>query len=200
MDKRAIIFDFFGVICSEIAPFWLARHFSASEAASVKSSIVHRADLGEISEEQMFEELSMLTRVPPRKIESEWFSYVLIDAGMLDLVRLLRHEVALGLLTNAPSRFVRRILNQQGLEDLFESVVVSSEVGCTKPEPPIYEAMLRALDVESRDALMIDDNPANVEGAVAVGMRGLLFESVQQSRAAIRQWLDGSTEHDHAEW
>jgi len=31
--------DFFGVICSEVAPVWLARHFPAAEAEVIKTTI-----------------------------------------------------------------------------------------------------------------------------------------------------------------
>jgi FMN phosphatase YigB (HAD superfamily) len=108
---KALIFDFFGVVCSEVAPFWLALHLSPSEAANAKSTIVHKADLGEASQEEMFLALSQLTDVPPKQIEREWWSYVRIDMELVTLIDSLRKKYRVALLTNSPSQFVREIRN-----------------------------------------------------------------------------------------
>lgn len=185
MSYKALIFDFFGVVCSEVAPFWLARHLSQSEAAEIKASVVHAADLGEVSQEEMFSALSEITQVPADQIEKEWLSYVRIDTEVVDFIATLRPKYRLGLLTNSPSLFVRGILERHRLGDLFETIIVSSENHCAKPDPAIYEKMLASLNVRASDTLMIDDNPANVAAAIGVGMEGIVFQSCSQLRSAI---------------
>jgi hypothetical protein len=44
-----LIFDFFGVACSEVAPYWLAKYLPAAEAVTVKATIVGAADRGALS-------------------------------------------------------------------------------------------------------------------------------------------------------
>ena len=185
MTYNALVFDFFGVICSEVAPFWLSRHFSEADAISVKAKIIHAADRGEISQDALFEGLSKLTNVPLHLIEDEWLAYVRIDQRLVAFVKELRSEYKLCLLTNATSPFFRKIAARYGIEQLFETIVVSSEIGLAKPEQAIYRLALERLSVAPQQTLMIDDNPMNVEAAIGVGMNALLYRSFEQLRAAL---------------
>ncbi len=185
MAITGIVFDFFGVICSEVAPTWLARHLPEAEAAKVKARFVGAADRGVLSQAALFDELARLTGVPGGSIEAEWCECAQIDERVVRIVQDVANHHPTGLLTNAPSPFVRRLLAENHLESLFDVIIVSSEHGCAKPERQIYEIMLAQLKVAASDVLLIDDNPRNVEGAVAVGMRGLMFVSYEDLKARL---------------
>jgi HAD superfamily hydrolase (TIGR01509 family) len=185
MKHKCLVFDFFGVISSEVAPIWLAKYLSASQAAAVKATIVQAADRGTLSQDELFSSLAELAGVPPTLVEREWQAYVHIDPRMVDLVRAFASQCKRGLITNAPSPFVRAVLDRYALAGLFDAIIVSSEVGLAKPDREIYERLLALLSVEPADALMIDDNVDNVAGAIAAGMDGLLFRSYEQLRAAL---------------
>jgi len=185
MSYDAIVFDLFGVVCSEIAPYWLADYLSSAEALRVKKEVIGAADTGEISQPALFERLSRLTGVPADQVEAQWWAYVQIDTKVVALIRTLRARFKIGLLTNSPSPFCRRILAEHELAGLFDAVVVSSEHRVAKPDRKIYEVVLSELGVQPAEALMIDDNPANVGGAIAAGMRGLLFHSYEELQRAV---------------
>lgn len=185
MKYKCLVFDFFGVISSEVAPIWLAKYLSASQAAAVKATIVQAADRGTLSQDELFSSLAELAGVPPALVEREWQAYVHIDPRMVDLVRAFASQCKRGLITNAPSPFVRAMLDRYALAGLFDAIIVSSEVGLAKPDREIYERLLALLSVEPADALMIDDNADNIAGAIAAGMGGLLFRSYEQLRAAL---------------
>ncbi|MFL9828725.1 HAD family hydrolase, partial [Rhodoplanes sp. SY1] len=108
-----------------------------------------------------------------------------VDEDVVPLVHQLRSSCKLGLLTNAPSPFVRGILRSHELEKLFDAVVVSSEIGCAKPDAQAFRAILAALCVEPHQAVMIDDNPRNVAAAEGIGMDGLLFRSAGELEQAL---------------
>lgn len=185
MTCKTIIFDFFGVICSEVAPFWLTKYLSPSQAVTVKSTVVKAADRGELSQDDLFSALADITSIHPSRIEEEWLSYAVIDEEVVSLVRELKSKYQIGLLTNSPSPFVRGILERHHLNDLFESIVVSSENGCAKPDRAIYDLMLSRLSAKAAETIMIDDNPENISGAISAGIGGVLFRSSSQLRAAI---------------
>jgi len=185
MQYQAVVFDFFGVVCSEVAPFWLRRHFAEGDAGHLKASLVRAADAGMISQAQMFTQLSSMTGVSASKIESEWFDLAHVDRKTVALCKRLKARVKLGLLTNSPADFVRGLLARDRLDVIFDSVVVSSEVHCTKPDPRTYSLILEKLMVEAQDALMIDDNSDNVHGAVQVGMKGILFHSAEELEVTL---------------
>jgi putative hydrolase of the HAD superfamily len=65
-------------------------------------------------------------------------------------------------------------------DDAFDFIVISAEVGLLKPDPRIYELALRGAGATPAAALLVDDLPANVEGAMAAGMVAILFEDTDQ--------------------
>ena len=56
---------------------------------------------------------------------------------------------------------------------IFDTVVVSGAVGMRKPEPEIYRFAAGLIGVPLEQCVMVDDSPANIEGALAAGMVGL---------------------------
>jgi putative hydrolase of the HAD superfamily len=61
------------------------------------------------------------------------------------------------------------------LEDLFDAVVDSCEVGFRKPDPRIYRLALERLGgVAPEEAVLLDDFEVNVTGARALGMHAIL--------------------------
>lgn len=64
------------------------------------------------------------------------------------------------------------------LDELFDVVVDSSQVGMRKPNPAIYEHALALLgDVPAAQAVFLDDAEGNVSGAVRAGLHGILVDS-----------------------
>jgi epoxide hydrolase-like predicted phosphatase len=80
-----------------------------------------------------------------------------------------------GLVTNNALEIRERWRAVLPLDELFDVVVDSSEVGMRKPAPGIYELALERLEGATAErTLFLDDLPANVRGAEDVGMRGIL--------------------------
>ena len=107
------------------------------------------------------------------------------NAEMLELVEEQRAAgVRLALLSNAPhvqADAFERVAWTAG----FERVFVSARLGMVKPDPAIFEHVLAELDAHPHDVTFVDDRPANIESAAAVGIRSLLFTGVAQLRAAL---------------
>ena len=63
------------------------------------------------------------------------------------------------------------------VEELFEVIVDSSEVGMRKPNPAIFHHALELLGGVTPDqAVFLDDAPGNVEGARRAGLMGILVD------------------------
>jgi putative hydrolase of the HAD superfamily len=66
-----------------------------------------------------------------------------------------------------------------GLREYFDVALSSCYLGLRKPDAAIYN---RALDILGRPAervLFIDDRAENVEGAVSVGIKGIVFKGAE---------------------
>lgn len=77
---------------------------------------------------------------------------------------------------------LERSLADHGLLPFIDVLVISSEIGLTKPHPAIFEAALNALRVSPAEAVFVGDTPlADVKGAKDVGMRAVLTHQFRQA-------------------
>ncbi len=184
MQYKALVFDFFGVVCSEISPFWFAEHLP-DRAKELKHQYLRPADQGEVSQEELFNQLAMLSNLPAEEIEQDWNARAVFNTELVSFIRELKGEYKLGLLSNSMAPLFHTLAEKVNVADLFEQVAVSSEIGHAKPEPEAFQAILAKLSVLPEEALMIDDNQVNLDGAREIGMPGFLFTSVSGLKAAL---------------
>ncbi len=57
----------------------------------------------------------------------------------------------------------------------FEGIVISGDVGATKPDPRIFEHLLRTFGIEASEAVFVDDSAANVAAARRLGFQAVRF-------------------------
>ncbi|MBS2036787.1 pyrimidine 5'-nucleotidase [bacterium] len=92
--------------------------------------------------------------------------------GVIDLLRSLRGRVRLGIITNGFGELQQVRLRRCGLEDYFELVVVSEQVGFAKPHPEIFRHALRQMGGPSPErVLMVGDNlDTDIRGGLEAGL------------------------------
>lgn len=91
---------------------------------------------------------------------------------LVHFIRELRSRgFRIGLLTNNVAAFGDHWKATIPLDELFDSVVDSSDVGLRKPDPAIYYLMCEQLGADPRECVFIDDNRDNVAAADSLGMR-----------------------------
>jgi HAD superfamily hydrolase (TIGR01662 family) len=95
----------------------------------------------------------------------------------LDTLRWLQERgYRLGSVTNrgyGGPRFQQE-MRDLGLAALFETVVLSCDVGYMKPHPRIYEAALERMGIRAEETAMVGDNMrADIEGSKALGMTAI---------------------------
>ena len=184
-DYHALVFDFFGVISSEVAPFWFEKYFPKEEAKNLKEKYIVPADLGKVSDTELFVSLGELVRKTPEEVSGEFQSFIKLNTDVVALMEGLKPLYKLGLCSNSIPNFVRPILASHTLAHLFDAVVISSECGMKKPDERIYALVLEKLSVRAEDVVFIDDNPAHVEGAERMGMKAILFTGFQELNSAL---------------
>ncbi len=67
----------------------------------------------------------------------------------------------------------------------FDVLVWSYQLKVAKPAPAIYRVALERLGTRPEETLFIDDKSENVDTAVAMGMQGLIFSTVEKLRSDI---------------
>lgn len=97
---------------------------------------------------------------------------VLYPHAQMTLLELAKRGIKLGVVSDAPRLQVWLRLCALGLQHVFDAVVTFDDTGERKPAPAPFREVLRRLDVEPANALMIGDwAERDVVGAKSLGMR-----------------------------
>jgi epoxide hydrolase-like predicted phosphatase len=95
------------------------------------------------------------------------------DEAMLDAVRAAgRAGIRTGLISNSWGAGLS--YDKSLLDELFDAVVISGDVGMHKPEPAIYLLGAERIGVMTEHCVFVDDLRENCQGAEEVGMTAIL--------------------------
>lgn len=74
--------------------------------------------------------------------------------------------------------WIKRAFMQEGLRvgDYFDGIITSFAEGACKPDPAIFETLLRRYNLIPGESLLLDDSEANCEAARALGMKAVRIE------------------------
>ncbi|HEX2905566.1 MAG TPA: HAD family phosphatase [Phototrophicaceae bacterium] len=199
--KRAVIFDYGGVLMKTVD--YTPRH-TWDERLHLERGSVERAVhgsqswlnvmTGHITLADYWADVAhqlSLDEANTCQLAQDFYSGDQLDLDLIAYIRQLRergHMIAL--LSNA-SPALRGELDQLGITSLFEPLVVSCEIGVLKPEARAYQAVLERIRRPSHEAIFIDDMPANIAGANAVGLHGLQYTAGMDLPAALEPLLYG---------
>jgi epoxide hydrolase-like predicted phosphatase len=117
-------------------------------------------------------------------------AHEVLDQMLTELLSSLRPQRKIGVITNAGPSARRALYAKFPFADLIDLMVVSAEEGIAKPQAGIYLSACERLEVEPTACVFLDDKPANVDGAKAVGMHAIHFRSPRQAVDDLRSLLD----------
>lgn len=149
-------------------------------------------DAGKITDE---EALSVWqSRLPARlhtkmaEIFENWHLHMPAIPQMTALVQdLHRAGYPIYLLSNVSLRFAK-LREHYPVLSLMQGCVTSAEELVCKPDRGIYEILLGRYALNPEDCIFIDDQPANIQSAVALGMQGYVFDGdTNRLRSTLRE-------------
>lgn len=106
--------------------------------------------------------------------------------GTVDILRRL-HQAGYPLygLSNWPAEKFRLVRPRYEFFDWFQDMVISGEVGVTKPDPRIFQLLLQQVARPAEECLLIDDAPANLAAAASLGFQTIQFQHPEQLEAEL---------------
>lgn len=112
------------------------------------------------------------------------------DVAMLDFVRAARGRgIRTGLISNSwGSQRYDRIL----LDELFDGIVISGDVGVRKPDPAIYVLGAAAIGLPPQECVYVDDLPGNLKPARALGMTTVRHRTPDETLEVLTACLGGA--------
>jgi HAD superfamily hydrolase (TIGR01509 family) len=185
---KAIIFDCFGVVVK--SPFddayramggdpvkdkaFIDQAHYASHSGRIPSSMpVIAAHLG-ISEDEWKEALQ---------------SHYSVNEDLLNYIQTLAKSNKVAMLTNVSAGGLDRFVEPGYLEQYFDIIVVSADIGYAKPESQAYEIVADRLGVRLDECIFTDDREEYIEGAQAVGMKTILYTDFSSFKKDLNKLL-----------
>lgn len=198
MTIRAVFFDYGGVIQRtefQAPRQQLAERFNMDyddiDKLVFGGESAQRASVGEIGEDVHWSQVLKRLKQPASELQTikdEFFGGDVVDHEMVEFIRSLRGRFHVGLISNAWDG-MRPHLERTGLIELFETVIISAEVGVMKPEARIYHLALEQAQVKAGEAVFVDDMPANIAACESIGMKGVLFKEPRVAMEALKKLL-----------
>ena len=197
---EAVLFDFNGVLTT--SPF--AHMAALGTDAGVDCQVVldlmlgpydedtdhawHRFERGEITAAEYGADL--FARATEANVQldfgslADMMSRLEIHDVVVERIRSLRAAgYRTGLVTNNVKEASSQWREMVPVDELFDVIVDSSEVGMRKPNPAIFLHALELLGVAPEHAVFLDDAPGNVSGARTAGLHGILVDAADPGTA-----------------
>jgi len=121
-----------------------------------------------------------------RIIRAAQDSLVPLPTGMSLLAEVDQPARDLVCLTNMSRETFAHIRPRYDFWTRFKGIVVSGQVRMAKPNPAIYRHTLDAHGLEAESTVFIDDHPANVEAARALGITAVEYDGSARCAAQVR--------------
>lgn len=186
---RGIIFDCYGVLVHGSLDY--LRSLTSESDRQAFNELSHASDRGYISRADYILGVGKLINRTSEDIEHIIARQEVRSPEMLEFVASLRADYKIAMLSNVGRGSIERLFGEEELKNLFEVVLLSSEVGLTKPGVEIYQLAASRLGLLPEECLMVDDIAVNVEGAKAAGMQGVQFKDIQQCRQEVMVAVKG---------
>lgn len=89
-------------------------------------------------------------------------------------------------LSNMPEPYADHLETHHPLGEWFESGIFSGRVKQSKPHTPIFELAAQQFGAKPQELIFLDDHPANIEAATALGWQAVLFTTPEAAREALQ--------------
>lgn len=197
MNRRGLLVDYGGVLTTSV--FESFERFAAAEALApgavpallaadpAARRLLAGLETGRLAEARFEEGFAALLGVPAPGLIGRLLAAARPDRAMRETVRAAaRLGVPTGLVSNSwgTARYPA-----DGLRELFTGIVLSGDVGVRKPSREIYELGARSIGLEPAQCVFVDDLPANLAAAEALGMATVHHTDAAATAAALGRLL-----------
>lgn len=196
---RVVFFDYDGVLTTDrTGSLTTCRYISAT--SGIPLDLVQRAfathnrelTIGSMTYSQAWPQIcSELDSLLSIDLLQDAFDSTPINSHVFELARRLRPACGVGIITDNKSDRMRRLRAVQSLDDLFDPIVVSADLGCSKDSESIFRHACALAGVEPRECVFIDNTPEHAARAASIGMHALHFDDGLNDVDALARRLTG---------
>lgn len=186
---EAIVFDCFGVLTTERWLLFLSELSDGVDIEGVRQ--IHRAySAGVIDKQESADRIRELAGTSFKESEDLDQDEIAKNTVLLDYIRELRGRgYKIGLISNIASNWIRDAFLTEEEQELFDEMILSFEVGMTKPDPRIFMLACNRLRVGPHEAVLVDDIDRYCQAARKEGLQAVLYQDFKQLKTDLEKIL-----------
>lgn len=143
--------------------------------------LLRQASLGRLSSRELWAAIGVDGDAD--ELDAAYLEPFELTPGARELLeRLARRGLSVACVTNDVLAWSQRLRHRYDLDPYIDTWIVSSEVGCRKPDPAMFEALKRKSGIPLTNSLFIDDRAVNLDAARQVGMSTAWFTGTPTAR------------------
>lgn len=151
-------------------------------------------DYGNSSKTRVFDsffiEFPPQYKLPGKHVQDFWnnnfpncFS---INQHTVSIVSSIKQRAKVAIITNGTSQRQRAKINNTKLNSCFETIIISEEVGFSKPDKQIFEVALNNLNVHPDEVLFVgDDLEKDIEGCQNANIKGIWYNPMMKKNETL---------------
>lgn len=195
---KKIFFDFDGVLTTDkTGSETHSKYFSqkigvnAQELLSKVKQYDGEIDAGKISIKDVWELICKEAKIEfnPNWLQEAFISTP-IDERMLEYARQLKNKYSVGIITDNSTERMNVIMEQNKGFNIFDTIIISEDVKCTKEGTEIFEITKQRANVNAEECIFIDNKQKNVDTAKKVGFIGLYFDDEKRDYDNLFKIID----------
>ena len=195
---KKIFFDFDGVLTTDkTGAETHSKYFSqkigvnAQELLSKVKQYDGEIDAGKISIKDVWESICKEAKIEfnPNWLKEAFISTP-IDERMLEYARQLKNKYSVGIITDNSTERMNVIMEQNKGFNIFDTIIISEDVKCTKEGTEIFEITTQRANVNAEECIFIDNKQKNVDTAKKVGFIGVYFDDKKRDYDNLFKIID----------
>ena len=115
------------------------------------------------------------------------FANIRSKSEQIDMLSILSKEYKLAIGSNARKPSVDMIVDAMQIRHFFHHVIAIDDIGIPKPDPAIYNHIMRLMNTNPADTLIIEDSPRGIQAAIASYANVLIAPSVKETTLGFIQ-------------
>lgn len=195
---KKIFFDFDGVLTTDkTGSYTNSKYFSqkigidAQELLSKVKQFDEKIDAGKISIKDVWKSICKEAEVEFNPI---WLQEAIIntpiDERMLEYARYLKNKYSVGIITDNSTERMNIIMEQNKGFNIFDTIIISEDVKCTKKGTKIFEVAIQRANVNAKECIFIDNKQQNVDSAKKAGFIGVYFDDEKRDYDNLFKIID----------
>ena len=165
------------------------------EPSSAEKSPVHRLERGEIAVEEFEHLLAAALAAEGSAVEAQGLvSTMFADLAIYEdsMTSLVTRAHAAGIRTGLLSNSWGNDYDRSDWHEMFDTVVISGEVGMRKPEREIFELTLDRMGLPAGECVFIDDMAHNIVAAAQAGLVGIVHRTFDETAGELEALFPGA--------